>query len=166
MEVRSAIQEIAVEHRRRYGYRRISAELRRQGMLVNHKRVLRIIREDNLLAVQPRGFVVTTDSDHKFEVYLNLAGRMKMTGNGIGSTRCCRGRRAGRNGIASSTPLRHAFVICGPGCEDRQSGRQDSQAAHQRRVHCLSGPVAQQDAVGEGNPHRARQSFRPTRPQR
>jgi putative transposase len=54
MEVRSVIQQIAVEHRRRYGYRRISAELRRQGMLVNHKRVLRIIREDNLLAVQPR----------------------------------------------------------------------------------------------------------------
>jgi putative transposase len=80
MAVRSAIQQIAVEHRRRYGYRRISAELRRRGMLVNHKRVLRIIREDNLLAVQPRAFVVTTDSDHEFEVYLNLAGRMKLTG--------------------------------------------------------------------------------------
>ena len=49
-------------------------------MLVNHKRVLRIIREDNLLAVQPRAFVVTTDSDHGFEVYLNLASRMKLTG--------------------------------------------------------------------------------------
>ncbi|HMD06324.1 MAG TPA: IS3 family transposase, partial [Candidatus Acidoferrum sp.] len=71
---------MAVEHRRRYGYRRISAELRRRGMLVNHKRVLRIIREDNLLAVQPRAFVVTTDSDHELEVYLNLAGRMKLTG--------------------------------------------------------------------------------------
>ncbi len=80
MEVRSVIQEIAVEHRRRYGYRRITAELRRRGMLVNHKRVLRITREDNLLAVQPRAFVVTTDSDHEFEVYLNLAGRMKLTG--------------------------------------------------------------------------------------
>jgi len=80
MEVRSVIQQIAVEHRRRYGYRRISAELRRRGMLVNHKRVLRIIREDNLLAVQPRTFVVTTDSDHEFEVYLNLASRMKLTG--------------------------------------------------------------------------------------
>jgi putative transposase len=80
MEVRSAIQQIAVEHRRRYGYRRISAELRRRGMLVNHKRVLRIIREDNLLAVQRRAFVVTTDSDHELEVYLNLAGRMKLTG--------------------------------------------------------------------------------------
>jgi transposase InsO family protein len=80
MEVRSAIQQIAVEHRRRYGYRRISAELRRRGMHVNHKRVLRIIREDNLLAVPPRAFVVTTDSDHGFEVYLNLASRMKLTG--------------------------------------------------------------------------------------
>jgi hypothetical protein len=80
MEVRNVIQQIAVEHRRRYGYRRISAELRRRGMLVNHKRVLRIIRENNLLAVQPRAFVVTTDSDHEFEVYLNLAGRMKLTG--------------------------------------------------------------------------------------
>ena len=80
MEVRSAIQQIAVEHRRRYGYRRIAAELRRRGMLVNHKRVARIMREDNLLAVQPRAFVVTTNSHHKLEVYLNLASRMKLTG--------------------------------------------------------------------------------------
>src|SRR6202790_3752312 len=36
--------------------------------------------EDNLLAVQPRAFVVTTDSKHQFEVYLNLASRMKLTG--------------------------------------------------------------------------------------
>jgi len=80
MEVRSVIQQIAVEHRRRYGYRRITAELRRRGMAVNHKRVLRILREDNLLGVQPRTFVATTDSDHRFEVYLNLAGRMKLKG--------------------------------------------------------------------------------------
>ena len=80
MEVRSAIQQIALGHRHRYGYRRITAELRRRGMPVNHKRVLRIMREDNLLAVQPRSFVVTTDSDHGFEVHLNLAGRMKLTG--------------------------------------------------------------------------------------
>ena len=49
-------------------------------MLVNHKRVLRILREDNLLGVQPRRFVLTTDSDHRFEVHLNLAGRMNLTG--------------------------------------------------------------------------------------
>ena len=80
MEVRSLIQQIAMEHRQRYGYRRISAELRRRGMAVNHKRVARIMREDNLLAVQPRQFVVTTKSDHKLEVYLNLVRRMKLTG--------------------------------------------------------------------------------------
>ena len=80
MEVRSAIQQVALEHRRRYGYRRVSAELRRRGMLVNHKRVARIMREDNLLAVQPKQFVVTTDSSHDLEVYLNLASRMKLSG--------------------------------------------------------------------------------------
>jgi len=80
MEVRSAIQQIALQHRRRYGYRRISAELRRRGMVVNHKRVARIMREDNWLGVQPRQFVVTTKSDHKLEVYLNLARRLKLTG--------------------------------------------------------------------------------------
>ena len=46
MEVRALIQQIAIEHRRRYGYRRIAAELRRRGMAVNHKRVARIMRED------------------------------------------------------------------------------------------------------------------------
>ena len=80
MEVRSVIQQIALEHRRRYGYRRITAELHRRGMQVNHKRVVRIMREDNLLGLQPQRFKVTTDSNHKFEVYLNLAGRMKLSG--------------------------------------------------------------------------------------
>jgi putative transposase len=80
MDVRSAIQQVAVEHRRRYGYRRISAELRRRGMRVNHKRVMRIMAEDNLLAIRTRAFVVTTNSNHEFEVHLNLAGRMKLTG--------------------------------------------------------------------------------------
>ncbi|HVO63541.1 MAG TPA: IS3 family transposase [Terriglobales bacterium] len=80
MELRSAIQQIVLEHRRRYGYRRVSAELRRRGMLANHKRVVRIMREDNLLAIQPRQFVVTTDAHHELEVYLNLARRIKLTG--------------------------------------------------------------------------------------
>jgi len=57
MEVRSAIQAIALEHKRRYGYRRITAELRRRGMMVNHKRVARLMREDSLLGLQPRAFV-------------------------------------------------------------------------------------------------------------
>jgi putative transposase len=80
MEVRSTIQRIFAEHKRRYGYRRVSAELRRRGMLVNHKRVARLMREDKLLAAQPKSFVVTTESDHELEVYLNLAKRMKLTG--------------------------------------------------------------------------------------
>jgi putative transposase len=80
MEVRSTIQKIFTAHKRRYGYRRVSAELRRRGMPVNHKRVARLMREDNLLAVQPKSFVLTTDSDHELEVCLNLAGRMKLTG--------------------------------------------------------------------------------------
>ena len=49
-------------------------------MLANHKRVVRLMREDNLLAIQPRQFVVTTGSHHELEVYLNLARRMKLTG--------------------------------------------------------------------------------------
>ena len=80
MEVRSAIQRIFTEHKRRYGYRRVSAELRRRGMAVNHKRVARLMREDNLLGVQPKAFVITTESEHELEVCLNLAGRMKLTG--------------------------------------------------------------------------------------
>jgi len=62
-----------------YGYRRICAELRRRGMQVDHKRVLRMMRKDNLLALRRRRFVVTTNSNHKFEVYLNLARRMKLS---------------------------------------------------------------------------------------
>jgi putative transposase len=80
MEARSVIQSIVLEHRRRYGYRRVTAELRNRGIVINHKRVARIMREDNLLAAQPRVFVVTTDSDHELEVYLNLARRMELTG--------------------------------------------------------------------------------------
>lgn len=80
MAVRAQIQQIALAHRRRYGYRRITAELRRQGLWVNHKRVARLMREDNLLAVQPRAFVATTEAQHDLEVYLNLASRLTLTG--------------------------------------------------------------------------------------
>jgi putative transposase len=79
MEVRNVIQQIVLEHRRRYGYRRVSVELHRRGMRVNHKRVLRLMREDNLLGIEPKAFLTTTQSDHDREVYLNLASRMKLT---------------------------------------------------------------------------------------
>lgn len=78
MAFRVTIQEIAVGHRR-YGYRRITAELHRRGMVVNHKRVLRIMREDNLLVLRSRKFIFTTDSRHEYEVYLNLAARLTVT---------------------------------------------------------------------------------------
>jgi transposase InsO family protein len=68
-----------VEHNRRYGYRRITAALRHRGMVVNRKRVLRMMQEDNLLAIRTRKFVRTTDSEHPFEIFLNLAKRMELT---------------------------------------------------------------------------------------
>lgn len=79
IEVRDAIQRVFVEHKRRYGYRRVTHALRARGLAVNHKRVARLMRQDNLLAVQPRSFVVTTDADHDYEVCLNLAGRLRLT---------------------------------------------------------------------------------------
>jgi len=80
MELRDAIQRIYLEHRRHYGYRRITAELRDRGMLANRKRVARLMREDNLIAIANRKYVVpTTDSRHDFEVFLNLAARMEVT---------------------------------------------------------------------------------------
>jgi putative transposase len=80
MELRSAIQQIFFEHKRRYGYRRVSKELRRRGMRVNRKRVQRLMQEDNLLALQKRAFVATTNSNHESEIYLNLAHRLQLTG--------------------------------------------------------------------------------------
>ena len=80
MELRDAIQRIAVDHRH-YGYRRVTMELRRQNWIVNHKRVARLMRLDNLLAVQKRAFrPATTDSNHAMRVYLNLAARLQLTG--------------------------------------------------------------------------------------
>jgi putative transposase len=78
MELRSTIQSIAVEHKLRYGYRRVTAELRYRGFLANHKRVVRLMRLDNLLSMRRSAFVPTTDSDHEFEVYVNLASRMQL----------------------------------------------------------------------------------------
>src|SRR5947199_269569 len=62
------------------GRRRISAELRSRGWSVKSKRVYRLMREDNLLCVRRRKFVVTTDSNHSRRVYPNLACQMAVTG--------------------------------------------------------------------------------------
>jgi transposase InsO family protein len=78
MELRSVMQKIALS-RPSYGYRRVQAELARRGHAVNHKRVRRLMREDNLLCVRRRSFVRTTDSKHGFTVYPNLAKEMVLT---------------------------------------------------------------------------------------
>jgi putative transposase len=78
MELRSEVQKIALS-RPRYGYRRVQAELRRRGQQVNHKRVRRLMREDNLLCLRRRAFVRTTDSRHRFSIYPNLARTMVLS---------------------------------------------------------------------------------------
>jgi len=78
--VRDAIQRAALANRR-YGYRRIAAQLRREGLVVNRKRVLRLMRADNLLCLRRKSFVpVTTDSQHGWRVVPNLARGMMPTG--------------------------------------------------------------------------------------
>ena len=76
MELRSQLQQVALEWPA-YGYRRITAELQRRSFEVNHKHVLRLMREDNLLCLRRRSFLVTTDSGHNLPVYPNLARQMR-----------------------------------------------------------------------------------------
>jgi putative transposase len=78
-ELRHAMQRVALENRC-YGYRRVAAELRHQGWLVNHKCVLRLMRQDNLLCLRKRRFVLTTDSRHPYGVFPNLTQDVKLTG--------------------------------------------------------------------------------------
>jgi putative transposase len=79
MEMRDEIQRIALEFPS-YGYRRITAEMRRRNWDVNHKRVLPLMREDNLLCLRRKPFVpVTSDSRHSWPTYPNLARTMKLT---------------------------------------------------------------------------------------
>jgi transposase InsO family protein len=79
MDLRDEIQKIALEWPS-YGSRRIKRELKERGWDVNRKRVQRLMREDNLLCVRKRKFVVTTDAAHGLKVYPNLAGSMILTG--------------------------------------------------------------------------------------
>jgi transposase InsO family protein len=76
--LRDAIQKIALQYRC-YGYRRVTAELRQQGVVVNGKRVLRVMREDNLLSLRKRKFIVTTDSRHGWWAYPNLTADLQLT---------------------------------------------------------------------------------------
>lgn len=78
-QLMTQVTEICAEFPR-YGYRRITAQLREDGIIVNHKKVMRLMKEHGL-AVQPRRrYVVTTDSDHDGPIFPNLAQKVTPTG--------------------------------------------------------------------------------------
>lgn len=79
VDLRDQIQRVALEWPQ-YGYRRITAQLRRDGLKANHKRVLRLMREDNLLCLRKKSFIRTTDSTHALRTYPNLVPRLYLTG--------------------------------------------------------------------------------------
>jgi putative transposase len=79
MELRDEIQRIALEFSY-YGSRRVTRESHERGWLVNRKKVQRLMREDNLLCLRKRRFIVTTDSNHALPVYPNVAPEMVLTG--------------------------------------------------------------------------------------
>jgi putative transposase len=78
MAIRSAVQEMALGHRR-FGYRRITRMLRRKGLEVGEHVVRRILRTDNLLAIRKRKFVATSDSRHSYTVHPNLAQYVRVS---------------------------------------------------------------------------------------
>jgi putative transposase len=79
VELRDQIQRLALEWPA-YGYRRITHQLHREGVRVNHKRVLRLMREDNLLVLRQKSFVRTTDSRHTLGRYPNIVPELTLSG--------------------------------------------------------------------------------------
>jgi putative transposase len=79
IDLKNQFQEVALEFPS-YGYRRITAELQNRGYAVNRKRVLRLMRQDNLLCLKKKFKPVTTDSSHGLPVYPNLLKGAKITG--------------------------------------------------------------------------------------
>jgi len=79
LELRRAIQAIAADMPA-YGYRRVTAQLARNGVVANHKRVLQLMRKDGLLCVRKPAFVSTTQSQHSFTIYPNLVPTLSIDG--------------------------------------------------------------------------------------
>jgi putative transposase len=79
IDLKNQFQEVALEFPS-YGYRRMTAELQNRGYLVNRKRVLRLMRQDNLLCLKKKFKPMTTDSSHGLPVYPNLLKGAKITG--------------------------------------------------------------------------------------
>jgi len=78
-DLRDRIERISCDFPR-YGYRRITKQLKRDGVIVNHKKVLRIMREESLLCEIKRAWVTTTDSRHSFRRFPNLIKNVAVTG--------------------------------------------------------------------------------------
>jgi putative transposase len=78
-DLRDRIEQVVVEFTR-YGYRRVTHQLRREGWEVNHKRVARMMREQSLQCQVKRRWVKTTDSDHGFRIYPNLVKGLEVRG--------------------------------------------------------------------------------------
>jgi transposase InsO family protein len=78
MALQDRVQQLALTHRP-YGYRRIARLLEREGYVVGAEKVRRMMRQDNLLAIRRRKFVVTTASDPRFRVYPNLAESLELS---------------------------------------------------------------------------------------
>lgn len=77
LELRRAIHEIAADMPA-YGYRRITSQLARNGIVANHKRVLKLMRKDGLLCLGKAAFVNTTQSQHSFAIYPNLVPSLSL----------------------------------------------------------------------------------------
>ena len=78
IQIKDKIHQIAIEFPR-YGYRRITKELHRRGLQINSKRVLNLMREDNLLCIKKTFVPRTTDSNHNHKIYPNLARDIEVT---------------------------------------------------------------------------------------
>jgi transposase InsO family protein len=78
IQIKDKIHQIAIEFPR-YGYRRITKELHRRGLQINSKRVLNLMREDNLLCIKKTFVPRTTDSNHNHRIYPNLARDVEVT---------------------------------------------------------------------------------------
>lgn len=78
MDIRDRLEELAL-HFTRYGYRRMTAQLQREGFRVNHKCVLRLMREPDLLCRTKGRYVRTTDNDHPYAVYPNVYTKVIIT---------------------------------------------------------------------------------------
>lgn len=76
--LRQEVQQVALDWPC-YGYRRVTHELKRKGIRINHKQVLRLMHEENLVRRPKKRFAATTNSDHRLPVYPNLAAEMDIT---------------------------------------------------------------------------------------